>query len=155
MDINNYTPSNFHPEKFHALKCLWLYNRKSELLIDYLRQVPMGDVETFKKVNPVISSVEQLQRETGLTIENIYEFSNIGGYVHEILLILTMTPEEFKEHIDAYEADIPELDPEDQASIDAMWIDIAQQIEDKNKMRQQFGKIINENFNDKEERSDG
>lgn len=155
MHIDNYIPTNFDPDKFHALKCLWLYNRKAELLIHYLRQVPPGDVEAFRKISPVISSTEQLQRETGLTIEDIYEYTNIGGYIHEYIEMLNMTPEELQEHIDNYEADPAPLDPEDQASIDEMWQDIAHQINQKNQMRQQFGEIINDNFNDQEKRSDG
>jgi len=155
MNIEDYTPANFDPEKFHALKCLWLFNRKSELLVEYLQQIPLGDVEAYKKINPVISSTEHLQRETGLTIDDIYEFSNIGGYIHEFLEMLNMTPEELQNHIDTYESDPPQLDPEDEASIDEMWRDIAYQIDQKNQMRQQFGNIINDNFNNKEERSDG
>ena len=155
MNIHDYIPTNFDPDKFHALKCLWLYNRKAELLIHYLRQVPPGDVETFRKISPVISSTEQLQRETGLSIEDIYEYTNIGGYIHEYIEMLSMTPEELQEHIDNYEADPIPLDPEDQASIDEMWQDIAHQINEKNQMRQQFGEIINDNFNDQEKRSDG
>jgi len=149
MDITNYVPANFDPDKFHALKCLWLYNRKSELFVDYLRQVPIGDFKAFKKLNPMTSSIEQLQRETGLSIEDIYQFSIIGGYVSEILDIINMTPEEFKEYIDTFEADVQiELDPEHKASIEALQDHIIQQIQDKNQMRQQFRLIINENFND-------
>ena len=148
MDITNYIPTNFDPYKFHALKCLWLYNRKSELFLHYISQVPPGDVEAFKRINPVVSSTEQLQRETGLTIEDIYEYTNIGGYIHEYIEILNMTPEELQEHIDNYEADPEPLDPEDQASIDQMWHDINNQINKKNQMRQQFNDIIDQNFED-------
>lgn len=155
MNIQDYIPPNFHPDKFHPLKCLWLFNRKSELLVEYLRQVPLGDVEAFRKINPVISSSEQLQRETGLTLDDIYEFSNIGGYIHEFLEMLNMSPAELQDHIDTYESDPPQLDPEDQASIEEMWREIAQNIEEKDQMRQQFGEIINDNFNDKEKPTNG
>lgn len=155
MDINNYIPTNFNENTFHALKCLWLHNRKAELLIHYLRQVPIGDVEAFRKIAPVTSSTEQLQRETGMSIEDIYEYTNIGGYIHEFMEMLNMNSEELQTFIDDYEAPTPELDPEDQASIDEMWKDIELQIQDKNQMRQQFGEIINDNFNNQEKRSDG
>lgn len=155
MNIDDYVPTNFDPDKFHALKCLWLYNRKYELFIEYFEQVPPGDVEAFKRINPVISSVEQLQRETGMTREDIHYFTLIGGYIQEYIEMLDMTPEELQEHIDNYEADPIPLDPEDQASIDEMWQDIAHQINQKNQIDQQFGNIIHVNFNDQEKRSDG
>jgi DNA-binding transcriptional MerR regulator len=148
MNIQDYVPTNFEPMKFHSLKCLWLHNRKTELLLYYLRQVPIGDVEAFKKIAPVTSSVEQLQRETGMSIEDIYEYSNIGGYIHEFLEILNMSSEEVQTFIDDYEADPPELDPEDQASIDEMCRDIDTHIKQKKKTVQEFNNIINQNFND-------
>ena len=39
MNINDYTPDNFHPDKFHALKCLWLFRRKQDLFMYYMNQI--------------------------------------------------------------------------------------------------------------------
>jgi len=148
MNIEDYVPDNFHPDKFHPLKCLWLHNRKAELLVYYLKQVTPGDVKSFRKINPVTSASEQLQRETGMTIEDIYEYTNIGGYIHEFLEMLSMTPEELQEHIDSYESDPEPLDPQDQAEVDDLCDTIAEQIKNKQQMRDEFNQIINDNFDD-------
>ena len=148
MNIEDYVPDNFHPDKFHPLKCLWLHNRKAELLVYYLKQVTPGDVETFRKINPVTSASEQLQRETGMTIEDIYEYTNLGGYIHEFLEMLTMTPEELQKHIDSYESDTEPLDPQDQAEVDDLFDTIAEKIKNKQQMRDEFNQIINDNFDD-------
>lgn len=148
MNIEDYVPDNFHPDKFHPLKCLWLHNRKAELLVYYLKQVTPGDVKSFRKINPVTSASEQLQRETGMTIEDIYEYTSIGGYIHEFLEMLSMTPEELQKHIDSYESDPEPLDPQDQAEVDDLCDTIAEQIKNKQQMRDEFNQIINDNFDD-------
>lgn len=154
MNIEDYTPESFDPDKFHALKCLWLYNRKQQLFIEYFKQIPPGDVQAFRRVNPVISSAEQLQRETGMTREDIHHFTLIGGYIQEYIDILEMTPEELDEHISAYESDPLPLDPEDQAQLQELWSDIQQKLNAKHQIDTEFGNIIHVNFNNKEKPTD-
>lgn len=154
MNIDDYVPENFDPEKFHALKCLWLHNRKATLFMDMVRNIQIGDVEAFKKANPYISASEQLQRETGMSLEDISYFSNIGSYVYEYSQMLQMNEYQLSEHINQYESDPPDLDDEDKLDLEELWDDISNKIREKNEMREQFGQIINVNFNNKEKPTD-
>lgn len=147
-NLEDYFPSNFDPEKFHALKCLWLFDRKYEIFTHLLNQVEPGDTESFLKVSPVINTNEQLQRETGMSLEDILHFSTIGGYIREYINLTQMTPDEVQEHIDSYEQDLPELTEEDHQTIDELWKFIGQRLEHKRQETEQFDQIINDNFNE-------
>jgi hypothetical protein len=148
MNIDDYTPDNFHPDKWHALKCLWLFRRHQELFAYYMQQISDRTPEAFFKVNPVHSAREHLQRETGLCDDDIHHYNLVGGYIHEYSQILEMTPQELEEHIDSYESDPVPLDPEDQASLDEMLNNLFSKLQQNNQMREQFGQIIDDNFND-------
>ena len=155
MNLEDYKPDNFHPDKFHALKCLWLHDRKYEIFSHLFSQVEPGNPESFLKISPVINTTEQLQRETGLSLEDIAHYSTIGGYIREYIDLTEMTPEQVDEHIEAYEQDPPELDPEDLVQVDELWNFIGERLEEKHKQNQIFEEIINDNFNDQEKWSDG
>jgi len=147
MELNNYVPANFDPEKFHALKCLWLFRRKQDLFMFYMNQIADNTTEAFLKVRPVHATHEHLQRETGLSDEDIHHYTIIGNYIDEYTKILEMTPEQLQEHIDIYEEDVevPEDLQDDLEELAKEIVDIIQQNRERDKT---FKNIINDNFND-------
>jgi hypothetical protein len=153
MNINDYTPDNFHPDKFHALKCLWLFRRKQDLFMYYMNQITDSTTEAFLKVRPVHAAHEHLQRETGLSDEDIYHYTLIGNYINEYAEILQMTPEQLQEHIDIYEQDheVPEDLKDDLEELAQQIVDVIKQNRERDKT---FRNIINDNFNNQEKSTD-
>lgn len=93
MNISDYKFDNFHSDTLHALKFLWLYNRKSYLWDQHAQQ----------GLNPPTSVLEQLSQETGLSHEELHYFNNIGFYISQYSKMMELTPQQLKEHIDSYE----------------------------------------------------
>ena len=148
MNIEDYKPDNFHPQNFHALKCLWLFDRKYEIFTHLLNQVEPNNSESFLKISPVVNSNEQLQRETGLSTDDILHYTVIGGYIREYINLTKMTPQEVDEHIQAYEQDFSELTEQDEETISDLLNFLSERLEHKRLETQQFHQIINDNFND-------
>lgn len=103
MKIEDYNPTNFNPDTFHPFKCLWLYDRRTQIFKELLAQVPPGDVEAYQRIDPYRSATSQVRELTNLSPEDFQYFCTVGGYIREYIEMTEMTQEDFYSRIDIYE----------------------------------------------------
>ena len=150
MNIEDYTPENFSPDKMHALKFLWLFNQKQKYFIERLSRTSPGDVDSWKSNDPVKGSFEQLQQETGMMTEDLWNAINIGSFIQEYIEFSQMTSDELDEKISVIESD-HEINEEDREIFEELWDNINNKIEQSIRRDNTFKEIIDGNFNNQEE----
>lgn len=132
MSIEDYIPTTFDVDTMHPLKCLWLYDRKTELFLSYMNQVKPGDMDSYRKINPYRLAMQDICQETGMTPEDVLKFSNIGGYIREYIDMTQMLDDDLQARLDVYENKI-ELTSDDLETFVDFWSQIQeQQNKDKN-----------------------
>lgn len=142
----DYTPKNFDMDKMNAFKFLYIYRRKEEIFSELLSQVNMSDPQDYLAKKPMLKSYEYVQQETGMSDEDLSEALSIGLWIDEYDKMINMTNEERQDYIDNLEQDY-EVPPELQEELKELHENIFQMIQKKQKERDLFKQICDDNFN--------
>jgi len=142
----DYTPKNFDMDKMNAFKFLYIYRRKEEIFSELLSQVNMSDPQDYLAKKPMLKSYEYVQQETGMSDEDLSEALSIGLWIDEYDKMINMTDEERQDYIDNLEQDY-EVPPELQEELKELHENIFQMIQKKQKERDLFKQICDDNFN--------
>ena len=150
MNFENYIPTNFEHDKMNAFKFLYLYRRKQAILIDLLKACDLTDLDDLQNKKPFIRSYQYIQRETGMSDEELSEAISIGLWIDEYISLSEMSQEEFLKTTSELETDydIPEDLTED---LQELHQEISNMLDNKKEQLNKFEEIINENYNDQEE----
>ena len=150
MNFENYIPTNFEHDKMNAFKFLYLYRRKQAILIDLLKACDLTDLDDLQNKKPFIRSYQYIQRETGMSDEELSEAISIGLWIDEYISLSEMSKEEFLKTTSELETDydIPEDLTED---LQELHQEISNMLDNKKEQLNKFEEIINENYNDQEE----
>ena len=150
MNFENYIPTNFEHDKMNAFKFLYLYRRKQAILIDLLKACDLTDLNDLQNKKPFIRSYQYIQRETGMSDEELSEAISIGLWIDEYISLSEMSKEEFLKTTSELETDydIPEDFTED---LQELHQEISNMLDNKKEQLNKFEEIINENYNDQEE----
>lgn len=154
MNFENYIPTNFEHDKMNAFKFLYLYRRKQAILIDLLKACDLTDLDDLQNKKPFIRSYQYIQRETGMSDEELSEAISIGLWIDEYISLSEMSKEEFLKTTSELETDydIPEDLTED---LQELHQEISNMLDNKKEQLNKFEEIINENYNDQEKWSNG
>lgn len=142
----DYTPKNFDMDKMNAFKFLYIYRRKEEIFSELLSQVNMSDPQDYLAKKPMLKAYEYVQQETGMSDEDLSEALSIGLWIDEYDKMINMTDEERQDYIDNLEQDY-EVPPELQEELKELHENIFQMIQKKQKERDLFKQICDDNFN--------
>ena len=134
----------------NAFKFLYLYRRKQAILIDLLKACDLTDLDDLQNKKPFIRSYQYIQRETGMSDEELSEAISIGLWIDEYISLSEMSKEEFLKTTSELESDydIPEDLTQD---LQELHQEISNMLDNKKEQLNKFEEIINENYNDQEE----
>ena len=134
----------------NAFKFLYLYRRKQAILIDLLKACDLTDLDDLQNKKPFIRSYQYIQRETGMSDEELSEAISIGLWIDEYISLSEMSKEEFLKTTSELETDydIPEDLTQD---LQELHQEISNMLDNKKEQLNKFEEIINENYNDQEE----
>ena len=134
----------------NAFKFLYLYRRKQSILLDLLKACDLTDLDDLQNKKPFIRSYQYIQRETGMSDEELSEAISIGLWIDEYISLSEMSQEEFLKTTSELETDydIPEDLTED---LQELHQEISNMLDNKKEQLNKFEEIINENYNDQEE----
>ena len=134
----------------NAFKFLYLYRRKQAILLDLLKACDLTNLEDLQNKKPFIRSYQYIQRETGMSDEELSEAISIGLWIDEYISLSEMSKEEFLKTTSELESDydIPEDLTQD---LQELHQEISNMLDNKKEQLNKFEEIINENYNDQEE----
>lgn len=145
-----YGKGDFDRDKMHALKFLWLFERRVSLVMEMMNEIDDNPFEKMKMF-PVIARAanERILIETGMTENQLLEALMIGTYIAEYREMQKMSNEEKDEYIALMESDMDfdEAFPGFGEAFD----EVKKDFEEKKLREKDFMDIIKNNFGDHNE----
>lgn len=142
-----YSIGDFEREKMHALKFLWIFERRVSLVIEMMDQLGDDPFEKMKKFPTVASAAnDRLLIETGMTENQLLEALMIGTYIAEYRELQKMSDDEKQEYLALMESDF-DFD-EAFPGFGEAFEEVKQSFEQKKLREKNFKDIIKNNFGD-------
>lgn len=102
-----YGIGDFEREKMHALKFLWVFERRVSLVIEMMEDLDDDPLEKMRMFMSVARTAnERLLIETGMTENELLEALMIGTYIAEYREMQKMSEEEREEYLALMENDV-------------------------------------------------
>jgi hypothetical protein len=137
-----YKPTSFNNETMHAMKYLYLFDRRGEIVREIMKNCD-EDVSNFPEIvgKAFIESMRVLQLETGMLDENLDDAVAIGTMIAEYRFMMNMSEEERNEYIDFVENSTEDDIPEDFKEV---LNTLKETREDTKQINNLFKKLIND-----------
>lgn len=142
-----YGIGDFERDKMHALKFLWIFERRVSLVIEMMEDLGDDPFEKMKKFPSVASAAnDRLLIETGMTENQLLEAIMVGTYIAEYRELEKMSDYEREEYLALMEneATFDEVFPGFGEAFDQ----VKKDFEQKQLRQKDFDDIIKSNFGD-------
>ena len=142
-----YGIGDFNRDKMHALKFLWLFERRVSLVIEMMENLDDDPLEKMRMFMSVARTAnERLLIETGMTENELLEAIMIGTYIAEYREMQKMSEEEREEYVALMESDVDFDDAF--PGFGEVFEQVKQDFEQKKIREKNFMDIIKSNFGD-------
>jgi len=143
-----YGPKDFNIDTMHALKYLWIFDRRAELVH---QQIDGLSFEEKLAAMPaaIRSATERVQIETGLSPDDLSKSFTIGTFIAEYREMLRMSQDELDDYIAVMEEQPGSIVFEDEKLM-GLVMDIAAEFR-KGDVSDEFNEIIERNFTEGDE----
>jgi hypothetical protein len=143
-----YKPGDFKIETMHALKYLWVFDRRAELVHEKLDGLSFEE-KLAAMPAAIRSATERVQIETGLSPDDLRQSFTIGTFIAEYREMLRMSEDELEDYLAVMDDSDPTVLLEDERLV-GLVMDIAAEFR-KGDVGNEFNEIIERNFLEGEE----